>query len=130
MNLRAHEVVNGVVRGKEKHLSVMQHEGFLFRLSSYFFLLMNYWIISPAQTQSGRRVLFWKCLSAFFMPISSFYKRYPHCNLKGQFIPNQKYILFLLPVVLFINLDSFGVSCLVLEISAVEISALSQIQWE
>ena len=28
---------------------------------------------------------------------------------------------------LFINLDSFGVSCLVLEISAVEISAFSQI---
>ena len=34
---------------------------------------------------------------------------------------------FLLPVVLFISLDSFGVSCLVLEISAVEISAFSLI---
>ena len=32
-------------------------------------------------------------------------------------------IFFLLPVVLFISLDSFGVSCLVLEISAIEISA-------
>ena len=33
--------------------------------------------------------------------------------------------IFLLPVVLFIRLDSFGVSCLVLKISAVEISAFS-----
>ena len=32
-----------------------------------------------------------------------------------------------LPVVLFITLDSFGVSCRVLEISAVEISAFSNI---
>ena len=39
----------------------------------------------------------------------------------------QKYIYFLLPVVLFINVDGFGVSCRVLEISAVEISAFSLI---
>ena len=36
---------------------------------------------------------------------------------------NQRYIFFLLPVVLFIILDSFGVSCPVLEISAIEMSA-------
>ena len=47
--------------------------------------------------------------------------------LKGQFTPNQKYMFYLLPVEIFINLDSFGVSCLVLEISAVEISAFSLI---
>ena len=40
---------------------------------------------------------------------------------------NQKCILFLLPVELFINLDSFGVSCLVLEILAEGISAFSLI---
>ena len=40
-------------------------------------------------------------------------------------IKNKKYIFSLLPVVLIINLDHFGVSCLVLEISAVEISAFS-----
>ena len=34
--------------------------------------------------------------------------------------PNQKHRCFLLPVVLFINLDCFSVTCLVLEISAVE----------
>ena len=34
---------------------------------------------------------------------------------------------FLLPVELFISLNCFGVSCLVLEISATEISALSLI---
>ena len=38
-----------------------------------------------------------------------------------------KYIFSLLPVVLFINLDSFGVSCPVLETSAVEISVFSVI---
>ena len=38
--------------------------------------------------------------------------------------------IFSLPVVLFISLDSFGVSCLVLEISAVESSAFSLIQWK
>ena len=31
-----------------------------------------------------------------------------HLHLKGQFSQNLKYILFLLPVVLFINLDYFG----------------------
>ena len=47
--------------------------------------------------------------------------------LPGDSSPqNQKDIFFLLPIVLFISLDSFGVSCLVLEISAVEI-AFSQI---
>ena len=48
--------------------------------------------------------------------------------LKGQL--NQKYIFFLTHLLLFINLDSFGVSCLVLEKSAVEISTFSQIQWD
>ena len=38
---------------------------------------------------------------------------------------SQKYTFFLLSVVLFINLDCFDVSCLVLEMSAVEISAFS-----
>ena len=47
--------------------------------------------------------------------------------LKGQFTPKKKYIFSLFPVELFINLDSFGVSCLVSEISAVEISAFSLI---
>ena len=37
-----------------------------------------------------------------------------------------KYIFFLLPVVLFVSLDSFGVSYLVLELSAVKISAKKQ----
>ena len=41
---------------------------------------------------------------------------------KGTVNPKSKNIFFFLPVVLFINLDSFGVSCLDLE---VEISALS-----
>ena len=36
---------------------------------------------------------------------------------------------FSLSVVLFNNPDSFGVSCLVLEILAVEISTFSLIQW-
>ena len=42
-------------------------------------------------------------------------------------VVNQKYIFFLLPVELFINVNCFGVSCLVLEISTVEISAFSLI---
>ena len=50
-----------------------------------------------------------------------------HIYLKGSSPQNQKYILFLLNLVLFISLDCFGVSCLVLEISAVEIS---QIYWD
>ena len=40
---------------------------------------------------------------------------------------SQKYTFFLLSVVLFINLDCFDVSCLILEILAVEISAFSPI---
>ena len=36
---------------------------------------------------------------------------------------NQKYIRYVLPVELFISQDSFGVSCLVFEISAAEICA-------
>ena len=44
--------------------------------------------------------------------------------------PNSASIFFLSPVVLFINLDSFGVSCLVFEISAIKISAFSQILCE
>ena len=56
----------------------------------------------------------------------------PKCHVLGHFkgtvhFKIKKYILFLLPVVLFINLDSFGVRCLVLEISAVEISVFSLI---
>ena len=48
---------------------------------------------------------------------------FPQIVLKGAVHPKiQKYIFFLLPVVLFINLDSFGMSCLVLEIFG-EISA-------
>ena len=39
--------------------------------------------------------------------------------LKGQFKAKSKIHIFLVPVVLFINLDSFGASCLVFEISAV-----------
>ena len=45
-------------------------------------------------------------------------------EFKGTVPPqNQNYVFCLLPVVLFISLDCFGVSCLVLEISPVEISA-------
>ena len=45
-------------------------------------------------------------------------------KLKGAIHPqNQKFIFLPLPVEPFISLDSFGVSFLVLEISAVEISA-------
>ena len=47
--------------------------------------------------------------------------------LKGQFTLKSKYICFLLPVALFINLDCFGVSCLDLEIAAVENSDFSLI---
>ena len=37
----------------------------------------------------------------------------PEANtFKGQFTPKSKCIFFLLPLVLFINLDSFGMSCL------------------
>ena len=50
-------------------------------------------------------------------------------DLKGQFTLNPKIHIFLLRVELSISSDSFGVSCLVLEMSAVEISAFSQIQW-
>ena len=43
-------------------------------------------------------------------------------DVKGTIHPKiKKYIFFLLLVVLFISLDSFGVSCLVLEISAIEL---------
>ena len=49
---------------------------------------------------------------------------------RGSSPQNHKYIFFLLHLVLFISLNCFGVSCLVLEISAVEISAFSQIQWD
>ena len=42
-------------------------------------------------------------------------------QIKGTAHPKIKTIFFFLPVVLFISLDSFGVSCLVLEISAIEI---------
>ena len=49
-------------------------------------------------------------------------------TLKAQFTPKiENTDFFLLHLVLFINLNSFGVSCLVLEILAVEISAFSQI---
>ena len=46
-------------------------------------------------------------------------------SLTRQFTPKSKNHIFLLSVELFISLDSFGVSCLVLEILAVEISAFS-----
>ena len=45
-------------------------------------------------------------------------------DLKGQLI------FILLHLVLFFSLSCFGVSCLVLEISAVEFSAFSQTQWD
>ena len=45
--------------------------------------------------------------------------------IKGTVHPKIKLHIF--PVVLFICIDSFGVSCLVLEISAIEISAFTQI---
>ena len=41
--------------------------------------------------------------------------------LKGQFIPNQKYVIFLFVVMLFIHLDSFGVSGRGLEIGESEV---------
>ena len=41
-------------------------------------------------------------------------------TLNGQFTHHQKYIFSLLHAELFINAHSFGVSCLVLKISAVE----------
>ena len=49
-------------------------------------------------------------------------------HIKGTVHPKIKNTcFFLLPVVVFIRIDSFGVSCLVLEISVVEISAFSLI---
>ena len=56
--------------------------------------------------------------SSDFLRFPDFSLPFSHIFLKGQ---------FLLPVVLFISLNCFGVSCLVLEISAVEISAFSLI---
>ena len=51
--------------------------------------------------------------------------KYVHL-LKGTVHPkNKKYTFFLLPVVLFISWGCFSVSCLVLEISGVEIFAFS-----
>ena len=49
-------------------------------------------------------------------------------NAKYMLYPDitARYIFFLLPVELFIRLDYFGASCLVLEISAAEVSAFSQ----
>ena len=44
--------------------------------------------------------------------------------LKGQFTTKSQYIFSLLPVEIFINLDRFGVSCLVLAISSVEVETL------
>ena len=47
------------------------------------------------------------------------------CQTKKKTTKDCIILKFLLPVVLFISLDSFGMSYLVLEISAVEISAFS-----
>ena len=58
---------------------------------------------------------------------SETYSLLRHLSLKGQFTWNQKYTFSLLSVELFISLDSIGVSCLVLEISAIEVSAFSLI---
>ena len=46
-------------------------------------------------------------------------------NIKGTVHPKIK--IHISPLMLFINLDCFGVSCLVVEISAVKISAFSLI---
>ena len=59
----------------------------------------------------------------------------PHTQAHSDLIEKvhhkiKKIIFFLLPVVLFINLYCFGVSCLVLEILAVEVSAFFQILWD
>lgn len=43
--------------------------------------------------------------------------------LKGQFTIKSKIYIFLLPVVLVIYLDCYGVTCKVLDISSVEMSA-------
>ena len=43
---------------------------------------------------------------------------------------NTYFCIVLLPVALFISLDSFGVSCLVLKTSVIENSVFSLIQWE
>ena len=50
-----------------------------------------------------------------------------HLSIKGQFTPKAKLKCFLLLFPRFFNLDSFGVSCLVFKILAVEISAFSLI---
>ena len=55
-------------------------------------------------------------------------KCYVLVDIKGTVHPKVKtYIFLLLHFVLFNNLDRFGVSCLVLEIFATEISAFSLI---
>ena len=53
-------------------------------------------------------------------------------DVKGTVHPQitPKNIFFLLRLMLLISLNCFGVSSLVLDISAVEFSAFSQIQWE
>ena len=59
-----------------------------------------------------------------FFKKQTYYQPY---SLKGQRTPTSKIHIFLLPLELFISLDSFGVRCLVLEILAVKISAFSLI---
>ena len=49
-------------------------------------------------------------------------------DFKGS-VQDQKCIYFLSPVVLFIGLDCFGVSCLLLEILAVQISVYNGTKW-
>ena len=58
-------------------------------------------------------------LTSFSLHIFSF-SNLLSSTLKVQFTPKSKMHIFL-AVELFINLDSFGLSCLVLEISAAEI---------
>ena len=80
------------------------------------------------------RIPLWSAF--YFLPTSlqllvletglSFEQVQQRCNTARDSSPqNQKYMFLLLPVELFISLDSVAVSCLVLEISAVEISAFA-----
>ena len=73
-------------------------------------------------------VRFWRVHIATILQKLAHHKEMFYSGFKGTDHPKiKKYRFFILPVELFVSLDCFGVSCLVLEISAVEISAFSQV---
>ena len=85
-------------------------------------------VLHPYRTIRERQVLEMSCIFTLLLPSSPSlwgFGLMPEISLKEQFIPKPNMHKFHFPFVLFINVDSFGVRCLVLEISAVDISAFS-----